>query len=759
MTLTPQDSPTSTSQTTLSNPSNPSGLSFTDAASIDQFNEIAEIKALADWARQEYNKAKNARASHERQWRLNLAMYQGRQNVAFLANGVQQGKLIVPGAPPWRVRSVTNRIRPIIRTEYARVTQNKPSASVTPSSSEDKDLMAAQAGEQVWQSEFHNKRLDRVFGRSMWWMLITGTSFVKTWWDPDAISSYALPNVKAPDGGPLMARGDTVHSHVTPFHLFVPDLREEEIENQPYVINTFVKPVEWIKQRYGRDFKPEVARNNEIIEDNTLGLTSGNTQPDSVLILEVWVKPGGHRLFPNGGYFSVISNKVVSLYDKPLYNHSQYPFIKFEHIPTGSFYGESVITDLILPQREYNRTRSQMIESKNRMAKPQLMAAKGSVDAQKITTEPGQVIEYNPGFGPPQPLQMQNLPSYVSQELDIIVRDMEDISSQHEVSRGETPGSVTAATAISFLQEKDDGPMAHTYQSIEAGWEKWARQNLSHVVQFWDLQRVVRTTGIDGSFDALMLKGSDIRSGTDLRIEPGSSLPTSKAARQAFIMDMMKMGFIPPERGLEMMEIGGTQRLYEELKVDERQAQRENLRMQNLDINMVQQYKDQQQAQFEEQQTVSELLSRGMSGQPAGLEDIGIDPNNIDQHTGMLQMPPLNMVPVNTWDNHPIHIEVHNRFRKSQAFENLPDLIKEQFEAHVRAHADALNSAAMGAQFMQQPGMPGGPDAMFPESGGAPPPGGPGGPPPGPPNAEGNNQFGPGGQGPEQMNLQTPPPN
>lgn len=748
MSLTPPESTTSTPTMPSNLTESPSGISLTNADDIKKFNELPEIKALVDWARQEHQRAKAARGTHEKQWRLNIAMYQGRQNVAFLANGVQQGKLVVPPAPPWRVRSVTNRIRPIIRTEFSRVTQNKPSATVVPASSEDKDLMAAQAAEQVWQSEYVNKKLMRVYGRMAWWMLLTGTGFIKTWWDSGATSKYAL-SARDEQGNPLLAQGDTMYSHVTPFHLFVPDLREEEIENQPFVINTFVKPVEWVKQKYGRDFKADIAASNEIIEDSTLGLTGGDTQPDSVLILEVWVKPGGHRLFPNGGYFCVISNKVVTLYDQMLYDHGEYPFTKFEHIPTGSFYADSVINDLIAPQREYNRTRSQMIESKNRMAKPQLMAPEGSVDPQKITTEPGQVILFKPGFGPPQPLPLQPIPSYVSQELDIVIRDMEDISSQHEVSRGETPGSVTAATAISFLQERDDGPMAHTYQSIEAGWEKIARQSLSHTVQFWDLERIVRTTGTDGSFDALMLKGSDLKNGTDLRMEPGSSLPQSKAARQAFIMDMMKMGFIPPERGLEMMEIGGTQRIYEELKIDERQAQRENLRMQNLDINMVQQYKQEQEMQFQDQQVVSELLTRGMNGESAGLEDIGMDPANINSNTGMLQVPPLNMVPVNSWDNHVIHIEVHNKFRKSQAFENLPDLIKEQFEAHVRAHADALNMAGMGAQFMQdmQGGTGGDPNAMFPESQGNQPP-----------NPQGNNQFGPSpaGQGPNQMEMNIP---
>jgi hypothetical protein len=48
------------------------------------------------------------------------------------------------------------------------------------------------------------------------------------------------------------------------------------------------------------------------------------------------------------------------------------------------------------------------------------------------------------------------------------------------------------------------------------------------------------------------------------------------------------------------------------------------------------------------------------------------------------------MVPVNSWDNHEVHIEVHNLFRKRQEFENLDPRAKEEFERHVELHRSAL---------------------------------------------------------------------
>jgi len=59
--------------------------------------------------------------------------------------------------------------------------------------------------------------------------------------------------------------------------------------------------------------------------------------------------------------------------------------------------------------------------------------------------------------------------------------------------------------------------------------------------------------------------------------------------------------------------------------------------------------------------------------------------------------PPPPIIPVNTWDNHQAHIAYHNQFRKGQAFENLPDFVKQIFEQHVQMHV-----AAMGSEMITQ---------------------------------------------------------
>lgn len=715
---------------------------------IDAFNEVEQIRSLVSWCGSQYEKMKSERQRFERQWAINLAFIAGRQNVSFFPaakGGTGYGRLVTPPAPSYASRKIINRIRPIMRTEMARILSNKPNASVVPASSEDEDLFAAQAGEQIWESIYAGKKLLKNFSRSAFWLVACGTSFTKVWWDPVAYDTLTK------------ASGTIQYAPVSPFHLYVPDIMEPEIENQGYVFNVYAKPVSWVEANYKIKAVPTVSSQNDPLENAMFVYGTNDAKPDSCLVMECWFKPGSHPLFPEGGYVTIVDTMVVDIRLEQFYNHKEYPFTKWENIPTGSFYAESVITDLLDPQREYNRTKNQIIEAKNRMAKPQLSAPMGSIDASKMTSEPGQIVFYKPGLAPPTPIPLQGLPSYVLEELNNLIGDMEDISSQHAVSRGQTAQGVTAATAINFMQERDDALMTTTYQSIEDGWEKIAKHTLSHVVQFWELPRIVSVTGVDGSFDAVTLKGSELAKGTDIRMEAGSALPVSKSAKQAMLMDMMKMGFIPPDKGLELMEMGGLEKLYNDIKIDEQQAQRENLKMRRLDINEITRHQQQvqqvngqiqnQQDAIDSGQEIATASAPAPTTTGAMTPDLAIPGAEMDPNTGTPLMMPTNIVPVNSWDNHQVHIEVHNRFRKSQAYELLPDENRQEFELHVQMH----NQALMGSQPPMDPNDPNADPNMDPN---ADPNADPASNDPGPNGPVGSNQFG----DPGMEAGQAPPP-
>jgi hypothetical protein len=73
--------------------------------------------------------------------------------------------------------------------------------------------------------------------------------------------------------------------------------------------------------------------------------------------------------------------------------------------------------------------------------------------------------------------------------------------------------------------------------------------------------------------------------------------------------------------------------------------------------------------------------------------DMGIPPMD-----GMGMAPqPAPLIPVDDFDIHEKHIEVHNAFRMSQEYEVLPAEVKEQFELHVKQHEDFVQQKQMTA--------------------------------------------------------------
>ena len=675
-----------------------------DGLNIEQYRESEEARKLVAWVQSEWQKAKTARTQKQLQWFNNMSMFYGHHWVEQTRGDFPDGykdKLFTPRKPYYHQRKTINRIRSYVRWEMSKMLSSFPSAMAIPASSEDEDQRAAFAAEQAWTSISEAKKLRQHMSRAMWWTIVTGNGFVKTHWDPTCVDKVS---------GEM---GDIKYGHVTPFHLFVPDIREQDIEDQPFIINAYTKTVEWAEHYFAKELNgirlaPSTSSANQILDEAYLNLGHSKA-PDSVIVYETWVKPGATKLLPQGGVIISIDDILISVFREGFpYGHGMYPFTKFEHIPTATFYADSPIVDLSQLQKEYNGLRSEIAEAGRRMAKPQLIAPMGSIVPSKLTNEPGLVIQYKPGMAPPQPLPLSPLPQYYLEQQDRVLNDWIDLSGEREVSRGSTPPGVTSGTAISYLQEASNQYLTPQYQSIEAGVEKIATQTVELFVQYVDLPRKIRTIGADGAFDTMLLKGADIASGTDIRIESGSSFAKSKAAQEARVMDMFAVGIIDQPAAARMLEIGGVQKIMDTLNVAERKAQRENIKMKML---------TEEDVEAARMEAMDEIMTQ-------------LPPEAMENPEIMMEiqnMPAPAVISVDDFDMHEVHIETHNKFRMSQEYEILSDVIKAQFAEHVSQHEQAIQQKMMAQMMMGMPPQQGaeggsqmGPGAMMAPNGAVP---------------------------------------
>lgn len=595
----------------------------------------------------EYKTCDLMRKAFEEQWYLNLAFYFSKQWVVWQRTANGTSRLYDPPPPRNRVRLTTNRIKPVIRDELTKLIKEEPQWFAVPNTTDPSDVAAARVAENLTEYTLHQQQFNKTRRRSTFWALMCGSGYIKT----------TCPGPNA----------DLNYETVTAFHGYVKDLDEQDIQRQPYFIHARGMGPEIIKELYNIDVSPDMSVNGAALEQkflNSLGIRNKGESENNKLVYvkEIWIKPC--KKYPQGGMIIIAGNKLVYRYspngpimsaegeeladgeDMFPYMHGEYPFEKIDHTATGRYYGVSTIEDLIPLQKEYNKTRSQLIEAKNRMAKPQMTYVKGSIDPTKMTAEAGLLIAVNPGFEGPKPIQIEPMPQYVMQEPQNIVADMDEVAGRGEISRGGVPPGIEAASAIAYLKEQNDSQIYNTVANIEDALQRVGQQTLGLIEQFWDIDKITQVVSKNNLYESQVFKITAINGNTDIRIEPGSMAPKSKAAQQAFITDLMDKGIIPPEKGLRYLQMSETNRLYDELQVDSRQAQRENMYM--------------------------------SMGQP---------------------------VQVNEWDNDAVHIYEHELYMKSQEFEQSDQQIKDIFIQHLdMTKYKVVQAANVG---IQQPGQPG----------------------------------------------------
>ena len=545
-------------------------------------------QAEIDYWERQYRICESLRRSYEENWYLNLAFYFGKQWVTWQRSPTGTGnRLVEPPSSRNRVRLTSNRIAPVIRDELTKLIKEEPQFYVVPNTTEPTDVAAARVGESIAEYILKTNNYNKVRRQVTFWTLICGTGFTKV----------TCPGT---DKELLLER-------VTALHLFAPNLEDEFIQTQPYLIHARGMSPEIIEETYDVKVEADMNVSGNSMEQkflSAIGIKNKEMNDNKLsFVKEIWVKPCGR--YKEGALIVLAGNKMVYRYspngtkvdeftgqqapgDNTLpYEHGLYPFIKTDHTASGRFYGRSTIEDLIPLQKELNKTRSQVIECKNRMAKPQMTYTKGSIDVTKITSEVGLYIPVAPGFNPPQPIVIPPVSNVFQEVEQSILTDMDEIAGRSDISRGMVPTGIQAASAISYLSEQNDVKIYNTVVSVEEATEDIGRQCLNLVQQFWSEEKIIEIVSKNNAYEASVYMMSGLKGNTDLRVEAGSMAPKSQAAQQAFITDLMVKGLIPPEKGLRYLKLNETNRLYDEMQIDSKQAQRENFRMSQGDITVV----------------------------------------------------------------------------------------------------------------------------------------------------------------------------
>ena len=629
--------------------------------------DVDLIKLVED----RFDASQKIKKKYQRQWYLNLCFFAGQHYVKWneITNRIEIKKV-----PSWRVRLVANYIFSFVRKLIGKWLKNKPILIAVPATNEDSDKKSAKFAEKYL--EFIDRKLGMPTKRQwlLLWNAVCGKAFKKIYWDEKA-GDLIKEGQKDEEGNPVLDEegkpvedkfhlGEVACDILSAYEVFPDPVCQYNIDEGDWIIHAKVRKIKEVKAKYP-DKADEVKADKEvdsslIFDSNIMSFSSDlgssvsvKIKPlkESVVVKECWQfpteeYPKGRLIVVAGGV--LLKNDVFPYQDND--GNVFHPFVEYDYILVpGRYWPMSLIEQLIPLQKEINKTKSQIVENKNRTSRPKYFVPKSAfLSEDALTDAPGEIVEYS-GNQPPISDTPPSMPAYVFQHLTDVLMDMQNISDIHDVSRGKTPAGVKSGVAIAALQEQDDtnlGPDIYRFEEAEA---KSGRKILMLAQQFYTEPRTLKIVGENNAIEYQEFKKSDITC-NDVIVQVGSALPQSKVAKQQMILSLWESKLITdPRKILKLLELGNVEEVWEDMEIDSNQAQLENKQMEE-----------------------------GMQ------------------------------IEANWYDNHSVHLYEHQKVMKSLGNKKLPPEVKVQMERHCMQHIELLKPQGQPAGGMPVAGQMGG---------------------------------------------------
>jgi len=630
----------------------------------------------------------------ERQWKLNLSFYKGKQYVFYNRKSRRIESLPTDEGdkPRYRVRLVSNQIAPNTMSLLSRLVKSKPQFYATPGQASYEAQKATEVAENLLDYWWDQFSLTEKREEAMMWGIICGNGFWKITWDDK--SGPGMKVMLDPEGKPIvdplvqhyfeknleeagidsdefetrLHQGEIRVDVLSPFDVLLDD-SASVFEDCKYAFCVHPMTPSEIHERYGVKLKANAINK---YPDETLPGLFGNmeskTQENVRVVYYGYFLPGGK--YPDGRFVVFTKDPNIILYDAAWpYPFEQLPLVKFPgmRVP-GQLWDSSVVEHAIPLQKELNRTLSQMIEYKNLTLKPQMLAPVGSL-RQRITDEPGAIFEYNPVAGKvPESIPLPGLPAYVFEHLQDLGNRLKDAFGLNEIVEGSVPPNVEAGVAIDLLQEAATDRLAPQIMLMEKTLERAGNLMLQLAQKYYTEPRTMIITGSGSKPKVERFDDVDLIKGVSIKVEAGSGLPRTRAGRQARVLQMLQMGILSPTKAYKYLDMADFKSLQMQFEADEEQAMREHDKL--LDGVPV----NEQSAMQAQEELMMSMLQGGE-----------IDPQLL-QRSVEAGLEPL------AYENKAAHIEVHSAFMKSAEFETLPAEIKKQFYKHYELTQAALQA-------------------------------------------------------------------
>jgi hypothetical protein len=430
-----------------------------------------------------------------------------------------------------------------------------------------------------------------------------------------------------PNAGPMYGTvrgGDPVVDVCSPVEIFV-DPYARHLSEAGWVIQERVRSRDYVKQKYGKDVSsaPPTSMLSSII--GSLRNTVNTSRIPATTVCEYWESPSAAT--PDGYYLVYSGNTVLYEGSNPYADVCPIPFSAMVHTPVvGELYGSTWVSDARQVNVVYNRLRNDILENAVKLSNPPLLSPMGAIRGE-VKMAPAEVITYNPLAMQGGKIDQVQITPFPAQAVNMLIRleqEADELSAVTALTRGGVPRGVRSAEQFTAMAAMEDQRRQITLQSYSQMIEESQTYALQLARKFMNLPRLVG----EGSTASFVLRGEDIPDSARVNINVNLNMERPDQQEEQRLFALFDRQIIQDPRLLvRLMKYGSEDEIFTDADLDEAQAERENTKM--------------------------------VQGIPVNPED---------------------------FHNHVIHLIEHNRFRKTEAYDNLSPDRKELFARHVAAH-------------------------------------------------------------------------
>ena len=454
----------------------------------------------------------------------------------------------------------------------------------------------------------------------------TGTAVTQVVWDNDM------------DGG----KGNVAVLR-WPVEAFLWDPTAENIQDARAVFKVSWHPMSWYEEHY-----PDKAEDIGNDKGEYGGLGVPDSQEESTLrdeeramLVEYWYRnydAKKRRYTVNVAY---LAGGVLLESYKDVYRHGMYPFVLDVFTPIeGLPVGDGLVQELAPMMRYINRYASYIDMNLRMSSKGRLLVDRNAgIDKNALVDWENDVIEGDRiDSSALQWLQNQPFTGMVTQQMLQLQTDLKQDSGQNQFTRGETAGGITAASAISALQEAGGKITRLRTATLNQGFRDIVEQIMWLINQFYDKKRVLYITGkqvgemkeVDASPERLFGK----RKGEALppppysvqvqvqRRNPLRQQAQNELFMQAYSMSAQAGQIFPLSVLFELLQVDGKDRILPVLRATETLTQQ----MQQMQMQLEQMAAQNQQL-IEQTQNLQAVNDELMQSAGAGYAEGVTEPN------------------------------------------------------------------------------------------------------------------------------------